>query len=225
MKSTIHLSMLAVGYWALTGCVAMQEGPVFASAAQFGSNHWYFCHENEENAKGELESINPVCNRELILIGRASAFREFEGADASEFYNDYKEFAVMISSDSAPEVSYNQFNTEFAGWTRLKFFSIPGIVGGYEDVLVPQRLRGKIDFPSSAETILYQGSGDLVAAKTNADGFFVAYKVLCQEDVNFQSCAKNYPTGFFDATTGAQVTTSMKPAAGGKTLPAQFLRD
>jgi hypothetical protein len=225
MKSTILLLVLAATYLALTGCVAMQEGPGFTGSAQFGSNHWYLCHKNEENAKGEAESIAQVCNRELILIGRASAFREFEGVDVSEFYNDYKEFAVMIGSDSFPEVSYEKFNAEFAGWTRLKVFSIPGIFGSYEDVLVPQRLRGKIDFASSAETILYQGTGDLVAAKTNADGFFVAYKVLCEEDVNFQSCVKNHPTGVFDATTGVQVTRSMKPAEGGNTLPELFLRD
>jgi hypothetical protein len=203
----------------------MQEGPAFAGAAQFGSNHWYLCHKNQKNTQAEVGTIAQTCNRELILIGRVSAFREFEGADASEFYQEYREFVTKIGAGAAPRVSYQQFNTEFAGWTRLKFFGVPGVIGGYEDILVPQRLRWEIDFPSSAATVLYQGSGDLVAAKTNADGFFVAYKVLCLENVNFQSCSKNYPSGVFDATTGAQLSTSMEPVEGGLALPAQLPRE
>lgn len=124
-----------------------------------------------------------------------------------------------------PAVSNEQFIAEFAGWSRLKFFGVPGVLSGYEDVLVPQRLRWRIDFPSSAATILYQGSGDLVLARTNTDGFFVVNKVLCQEGADFQSCARHYPQGIFDAISGAQVDISMKALDSGEVLPAQLLRD
>jgi len=203
---------------ALAGCVATLEGPGLSGSAEFGSNYWYLCHKKQKTEENQVESIVRSCNQPLILIGRASAFREFEGGDAKDFYEEYKEFVRKIHPDGTPEVSEQEFRLEYAGWSKLKFISIPAVGGAYEDVLVTRKLRWHINFPSSAATILYQGSGDLVAAATNSDGFFVAYKVLCQEEVNFEACASKYPTGVFNATTGIQLNPLMEPIEDGKSI-------
>lgn len=208
----------AAATMALVGCVALKEGPALSSEAQFGSNHWYLCHKKQKTRENEVGSIVRNCNKPLILIGRASAFREFKGEDANKFYEKYKKYVSKIHPDGAPEISAQEFSSEYAGWSMLKGYGISGAVAGYEDVLITRKLRWYIDFPSSTATILYQGSGDLVAAATNPDGFFVTYKVLCQEDVDFRACAKKYPIGVFDATTGIQVDRSMEPIENGKSI-------
>jgi hypothetical protein len=208
---------LVVFALSILGCVATQEGVAIVGTptTRYGSIHLYSCHKNlESSPKGSPEK----CNKQLIIIGKASAFREFESADYSKFYKHYLELANLINPEGEPSLSFEQFSQEFAGWTRLKWKEIVLAGDFYEDALVTKKLRWVIDFPSSTATILYQGEGDLVLARSNPDGFFVIESVLCREDQDSGRGNCGHPQGIFDAETGSEVDHNLEPVSGGKQI-------
>ena len=73
------------------GCVPTKEGPgvIGDQKARAGSHHLYKCHQN---LKAKPSKYHEKCNKQLLIVGRASAFREFNEAEYSKFYRKY--FAI-----------------------------------------------------------------------------------------------------------------------------------
>jgi len=202
----------------LFGCAVTQEGLGSSSGAAFGANHFHICLK-DKNSKMEGDGLEgSKCNRKLLLIGRTTVLRLFIDKDARKFYEDYEKLGAMINPTGAPELSYKEFQKTYIGWTRLKFGGLPGVTGLYEDALVPETLREFIDFSSSIETVLFAGASDLVAARTNSDGFFIIERVLCNQERDFHACIKKYPKAIFDAKTGVQLDPFLEPLKGGLTV-------
>jgi hypothetical protein len=64
------------------------------------------------------------------------------------------------------------------------------------------------------------------AARTNAEGVFVAAQRLCgRTDPGYRECAAQYLRGYFDAETGVMLNGKLRPARSGKRInETSFLR-
>jgi hypothetical protein len=194
----------------ISGCVATQEGPAIVgdAKARAGSHHLYRCYKGK---KANPSKYHEKCNKQLLMVGTVSAFREFDEAEYLAFYRKYLELANLVHPGEESSVSLEAFRQEFAGWTMLKWKYLP-LGSLYDDALVPKKLRWHIDFPSSTATVLYQGEGDLLLARSNPDGFFVVESVLCSG----KSGLCGYQQGIFDANTGSELDHNLDPKSGGK---------
>ena len=142
---------------------------------------------------------------DLIIVGTASAFRPLTGGNADEIYAEYIAFAERLHVDRSAAYSQEEFVLAFAGWTRIKVFNIPLVYGEYEYALVPNGLHETIRFPSGFGTFLAQESGDLLAARTNVDGYYIVTEILCKDEAGYSACADGYQKGLFDGFTGEEL--------------------
>ena len=179
-------------------------------ATRAGSHHLYKCYKGQ---KKNPSRYHEKCNKQLLIIGRASAFREFDESDYSEFYRKYLELANLIHPGKEPTTSPEAFQQKFAGWTMLSWRNV-AFGNVYEDVLVPKELRWDINFPSSMATVVYAGTGDLLLARSNPDGFFIVERVLCRG----RSGDCGHPKGIFDAKTGSELDFNLDRIDGGKRI-------
>ena len=201
----------------LFGCAATQEGLYVGETPKIG-------------AEALVENRQPDVAKELILIGATSAFRPFNEANIQEYYSSYEKFSAQIHPNSPPAIDFDEFRDSFSGWTNLKYFSLPIVAGFflpiptglYEDALVPNGLSEQIKFPSSAGTILVQEAGDLLAARTNSDGFYIVKKILCKDVPGYFECAKQYEKGVFDGITGVELDSNLKKKAYGKVIDTKI---
>jgi hypothetical protein len=104
-------------------------------------------------------------------------------------------------------------------------FSIPLIMGTYDVALVPNDIHAEIRFPSSFGTVMVQESGDLLAARTNRDGYFFVKQVLCKDGRGYSACAKKYQKGLFNGSTGEELTykTLIPKESGRRIDPVSYL--
>lgn len=187
----------------LCGCVTY-EG-IALGPSEFGVEEL----AETSGSSGPYGSQRPV--RELILVGRVSAFREFNAGNVEDYYAAYAAFAARIHPGEAPAYSASDVREQFSGWTKLRYAS-----GHYEDALVPSGLTARVVFPSVVGTFLIQQSGDLVVARSNHDGYFVISGVLCAVGEGYEKCARQYRSGWYDATTGQELSaSSLEPVESG----------
>jgi hypothetical protein len=140
-----------------------------------------------------------------ILIGTVPGYRRVDGEDNARFYELYRKLAPH-AVDGSPMLTQDEFAATIAGWTRLKVLTLP-LAQGFreEEVLIPSHLGGDIGLPLNAGNFAEQEAGDLLVARTNADGFFVVEAVLCREGQDYAACASAYQSGLFDAASGMKI--------------------
>lgn len=148
----------------------------------------------------------------LILVGEVSSFRRFDDATKAKYYDSYEKFARAVHPGEPAAVSAEQFQQLFEGWTNLRYGP------RYDDALVPFSLRGEVGFPSPVGVFLVQSTGDLVAARSNDDGFYVVDTVLCKDDSGYSACAKQYVMGVFDAGSGVELDGELRPRNAGNAI-------
>jgi hypothetical protein len=140
-----------------------------------------------------------------ILIGTVPGYRRVDGEDNARFYEMYRKLAPH-AVDGMPALTQDEFAATIAGWTRLKVFTLP-LAQGFreEEVLIPSSLSADIGLPTTAGKFAVQEAGDLLVARTNADGFFVVEAVLCRDGQDYSACASAYQQGVFDAASGMKI--------------------
>ena len=206
----------------LGGCVS-QEGVTIVPSAK-GAEHIIIQREQAIET-GDRDPADVPTN--IILVGTVSAFRAFDDADeANKFYEDYVDFAEELHPGGAPEYTAEEFREAIAGWTKVKFFTVPLVVGLYDYALVPVAIREDIRFPSGFGTFMVQEAGDMLAARTNDDGYFVVRELLCKDGEGYAECAENYEKGIFDGVTGEELhSTKLVPKPDGDRIdPDTYLK-
>lgn len=186
----------------LTGCVS-HEGVSLGQAPK-GAEELLRPIQADEDTD-ETQPTQGANGRELILVGTVSSLRRFNERSSARFYDSYAEFVEKMRPGSAASVSLTELRETFAGWTNLKSFTVPLLMGIYRDVLIPKNIAEEIYFPAPASVFLVQEAGDLLAAKTNGDGFFVVDARLCANGTGYTRCAREYKKGLFDAKTGERL--------------------
>ena len=106
----------------------------------------------------------------LIVVGTLSAFRELDAADKAREYERYVDSFRAWGIGKPPQLSAEEFGRSMRGWTKMKIFGVPLLVAAYMKALVPDSIADDVEFEPAITTTLFQASGDLVAARTNADG-------------------------------------------------------
>jgi len=192
--------IVALMVFLTVGCVS-QEGIGIVSP-DWGVEEIIDQRESRKESVDESIGDVPV---DLVVIGNVSAFRPLTEKNGEEIYSEYLEFSKQLNPDKPVAYSAEEFRNEVAGWTKLKYFSIPLVYGHYKIALVPNGIHSEIQFPSGFGTIMVQVAGDLVAARTNNDGYYFVRQVLCKDGQGYSTCAKNYHKGFFDGSTGEEI--------------------
>jgi hypothetical protein len=151
----------------------------------------------------------------LVIIGTTGPLRSVNDKERGEFYRAYAAVAAQTHPNEPPSMSAAGFQEKLAGWASIQTFSIPGIVSSRVRVLVPTSLVHDTRFASAAGSFMFGTTGDLVAARSDADGLVWLERVLCPDDGSYHICAGAYQSGFFDEKTGRELTRQRKPKAHG----------
>ena len=201
----LKLSMLFLVSFFMTGCVVKQEGIGFGSfTSKYKSIEFEKCQ-----SKG--------CPEEVVIIGNVSAYRDID-EDINGEYSEYSKAALKFLIDKPVNLTEEEFTKLVAGWTMLQFFNIPLVGASYAGVLIDNTEQMEIKYPNSAEVILVQATGDLVAAKSNSDGVFFIDKQLCVKDDKYKECKESYMRGIFNAQSGGQLDRKFNEKENGKNI-------
>ena len=143
------------------------------------------------------------CPEKVIIIGTVSALRKI--GDDESIYAAYVKASKKFKGEEELVLNRGDFRKTIAAWTLTQTFHIPLVGAYYKSVFIPQHLLPEITFPSTAETFLVQGTGDLVSAYSNEDGVYLVDRLLCKTNRNFKSCKSKYRRGIFDGNTGKEL--------------------
>lgn len=188
----------------MTACSVKKEGIALGSVTyEFGSIDHKRC-----SAKS--------CPKEVILIGEVSAYRDL-GNDSEREYEKYQKAAKKFLATQPISMDKSQFDSSIKGWTNLQVFYIPLVIAGYTTAIILKN-EEEIHYPSTIETFLVQGTGDLVFARSNSDGVFVIEKRLCNSKFEFSKCRKRYSRGIYSAASGLELDRKFIKKKKGKKI-------
>ncbi|HEU4619459.1 MAG TPA: hypothetical protein VFV10_15585 [Gammaproteobacteria bacterium] len=212
------------------GCASSHEGAKLASApyvdaalVEYGRLPERPDHLHEAHNTDSGSNITG-----LIAIGTVTVLREYTQESFKAEYDDYSESFATWGSGLDPTLTFDEFSETMSGWTLVRFFQVPMLYGLYAKSLVPKSLAANVQFDTPFAAVMVGASGDLVAARTNADGAFVLTAVLCKRQPTSgfvsEQCAESYEPGIFDAATGKQLTSKLALKRHGRRIDLQTFR-
>jgi hypothetical protein len=151
----------------------------------------------------------------VLIVGTTGPLRTLNDAQRAEFYRNYVAAAAQ-SSDPRPVLTGAQFREKLAGWASIQTFSIPLVMNLRYRVLVPTNVAEDAHFASATTSFVFGASGDLVAARSDADGLLWIDRVLCKAGRSYGSCAEKYAIGVFDENSGRELGRDSKPKPDGE---------
>ena len=190
----------------VSGCAVKKEGIGFRS-----NNDYKFMAIEPD------ECYSEGCPEAVIVIGNLSAYRDLSENIAEE-YSKYSEATHKFLVDKPVSLTEQEFADSVIGWTKLQFFKIPLVGAIYYRALVDNSKHLEMQFPSDAEVILLNKTGDLVAAKSNSDGIFFLERLLCSRGDVYKECKENYSRGTFDAKSGQELDLKLRKKKNGKVI-------
>jgi hypothetical protein len=159
-------------------------------------------------SEGRPESFEPT----IVLVGETGVLRNLTPA----VYDDYKEAAAFFhTATSAAYVTSEAFKETFSGWTML---TVSNNLAHRRAILTPVFVPTNLGNVTFGAMFFGNPTGDLVAAKNNADGAYVVDRVLCFRGPDYRQCDSQYRRGAFDGTTGQQIDEDAKPIDSGKRI-------
>lgn len=147
----------------------------------------------------------------VLVVGDVGALNALDGAQLRALH---KAFARGGSADD--------FAAHMGGLTSIETFGMAGLVKLERPAAVRLADVEAVGFVSKAGE-LFGATGDLVAARSDADGLLVLEKVLCKGAApGFKACAAGYVRGHFDPA-GAELDGDLQPKRGGRRIdPASY---
>lgn len=173
---------------------------------------------SQENSNaGEVVATN--CPN-FIFVGLVKTLHSFDAQGLDELYASYIVVARETHPNAEPALSRKALADTMTGWTYLLYQDRSQLTKAWVTtagfIRVPLAL-----VPTSLETQLKYGNmwfdpwGDLVAARSNADGFPVVSEILCKDDPTYSDCARQYARGLFDADSGVELNKKCQPKIPG----------
>lgn len=147
----------------------------------------------------------------VLVVGDVGALNALDG---NQLRAMHKAFAAGGSADD--------FAARMGGVTSIETFGLAGFVKIERPAVVRSADVGAVGFASQGGA-LFGTTGDLVAARSDADGMLVLDKVLCKEkDAGFKACTARFARGHFDQA-GAELDGDLRPKHGGRRIdPASY---
>jgi hypothetical protein len=156
----------------------------------------------------------------IVAIGKVGSFRKLDPDVRPEFYKkSYARTAEKWHPNSPAVMTEEEFIKGVAGYTAVVTWSIPSVIARSTTAAIRVEDVSRIDFPGPRAANFLGSTGDLVVARSNADGIFFVTDILCKESgADYKSCAAQYVRGSFDQTTGAELEKDMKPKSDGNRI-------
>lgn len=156
----------------------------------------------------------------MVVIGKVGSFRKLDASIRSEFYKkSYLRTATQWHPNVPAVMSEAEFVDFIAGYTAVVTWSIPSVISRSITAAIRETDVSRIDFPGPRAANFLGSTGDLVAARSNADGIFFVTDILCKEPTaDYQSCAAAYVTGSFDQNTGVELEKDLSQKVGGNRI-------
>ncbi|WP_342120907.1 hypothetical protein [Pseudoduganella sp. OTU4001] len=191
-----------------------------ACSATTGSGVRFFVGEGatpraDDRIPAQLEQISKEWARiaapGVLVVGDVGAL---DALDGKQLRAMHKAFAAGGSADD--------FAARMGGVTSIETYGLAGFVRLERPAVVRAADVGAVGFASQGGS-LFGSTGDLVAARSEADGMLVLDKVLCQEKApGFNACAARYLRGHFDQA-GVELDGDLQPKRGGRRIdPATY---
>ncbi|MYN05635.1 hypothetical protein GTP41_26430 [Pseudoduganella sp. DS3] len=168
-----------------------------------------------ETAAPQLEQLAKewarVAAPGVLVVGDVGAMNALDGAQLRALHQAY-----------ARGGNADDFAARMGGLTSIETFGMAGLVKLERPAAVRLADVGAVGFVSKAGE-LFGATGDLVAARSDADGLLVLEKVLCKGSApDFKACAARYVRGHFDPA-GAELDGNLQPKRGGHRIdPASY---
>ncbi|XLZ69082.1 hypothetical protein ABT364_21420 [Massilia sp. SR12] len=147
----------------------------------------------------------------VLVVGDVGALSALDGAQLRALHRAY-----------ARSGSADDFAARLGGLTSIETFGMAGLVKLERPAAVRLADVDAVGFVSKAGE-LFGSTGDLVAARSDADGLLVLEKVLCKGGApDFKACATRYVRGHFDPA-GVELDSDLQPKRGGRRIdPASY---
>lgn len=160
---------------------------------------------------------------EVIVVGEAGYLSPMAQAQRTAFYQAYARAAAAREPGRRLAQDEAQFVREIGGWSTIETYGVAGLVRFEQPAAVRQADIGLVRFATTAGNLLLGATGDLVAARSNADGLLVVEKVLCRDGApDYRACAERFAKGQFDRH-GAELDGNGQARAGGRRIdPANY---
>lgn len=147
----------------------------------------------------------------VLVVGDAGAMNTLDGKQLRAMH---KAFATGGNADD--------FAARMGGWVNIETFGLAGFVKLERPAVVRLADAESVGFASPGAA-LFGATGDLVAARSDADGMLVLDKVLCREKADdFKTCAARYVRGHFNQA-GLELDGDLLPKPSGRRIdPASY---
>jgi len=153
-----------------------------------------------------------------VVIGTTGPLKVLDDAERARLYAAYTKQAARSHPGRPPALDAAAFRARLGGWVTLQTWSIPGVVSTKVRVLVPREHLKDTRFASTTGSLVLGTTGDLVAARSDADGMVWLERTLCADDGDYRTCAKAYRHGVFDANTGQELDKHHRPKTNGTVI-------
>jgi hypothetical protein len=156
----------------------------------------------------------------MIVIGNVGSFRKLPADVRSEFYKkSYARTASQWHPDVPAKMTEAEFINGVGGYAAVVTWSIPSVISRSTTAAIRVEDVSRIDFPGPRAANFLGSTGDLVVARSNADGIFFVTGILCKESgADYKICAAAYVTGSFDQNTGAELQKDLSEKMGGNRI-------
>jgi len=154
---------------------------------------------------------------QVVVVGHTGPLHRMDVAERHVFYKEYAKALARRQSGAVPRISEQEFVASVGGWSTIETFGIGGFVKVDYPVAVPVSDVATVKFPASVDSMITGAKGDLIASKPNVDGVLTIARVLCARDAaDASKCSEAYQPGRYDARSGAELDSDLKPKSDGK---------
>lgn len=147
----------------------------------------------------------------VLVVGDVGAMNALDGKQLRAMH---KAYAAGGSADD--------FAARMGGWVSIETFGLAGFVRLERPALVRLADADSVAFASRGAA-LFGATGDLVAARSDAEGMLVLDKVLCRQKADdFKTCTARHMRGHFDQA-GVELDGDLQPKRSARRIdPASY---
>ena len=173
----------------------------------------------KETVEWALKAARDDSRADMVVIGEVGPLDAMDVAARRSFYAAYAKAVVERRPGHELALTQDDFVARIGGWSTVETYGIAGFVKIDHPAAVPAQEVGNIRFAPLSQSLWTGATGDLVAARANADGMLVIAKVLCREGTpDYRPCAGRFAKGRFDARSGAELGADLAPKTDGKRI-------
>ena len=157
-----------------------------------------------------VDSVNEIRGKaKLIIVGTVMSRNELTPKQLDERYDVYEK--NMLAAKRPLAMSRQWYTSTIGGVVNLKVGGITGVYTRMYPVEMDKEMMGKINFPSTFNTLMFGASSDLVAAEDDGERVLQITRILCSEkSSDFSECSGKFAKGIFQGKDGLEIDTNLK---------------